>query len=422
MGVNACWAAARARARVACAILFVAASACVASAQVTQVSGKVVLKQADGSVVPVAGAQVDIYRTDIQQKFGARTDKQGRYIYVVPFVGTYTIAVSAPGASPTYREGLRLGQQPDQDFTLSPGDGSRLTPEQIRAGAAVAPPAESEADRRRRAELGRANAEVEERNKKILAANEIVQRTFGEGNAALAAAGGLTGEAKLRKYDEAVALYDEGLSADPLQPALLTNRSIAIRARGVERYSAVTAIKDDAAKTAWLEAARKDFRDAADSARKAVEMIKASPAPADEAGRARFEANRLAALSAYAESMRLFIAKVDSSQLDAVVAAYREYVALEPDPAKRSKARSDAAKLLFDLGDLRAVDEYRRIIADEPRNLDAHFYLGMALAASSDKATLKEAATYLQLFLSAAPPTHPRRGDAEAMLGYLKSQ
>ena len=42
-----------------------AVSAVAASAQSTQVNGKVTLKQADGTVVPVVGAQIDIYRTDI---------------------------------------------------------------------------------------------------------------------------------------------------------------------------------------------------------------------------------------------------------------------------------------------------------------------------------------------------------------------
>ena len=48
------------------AALLVAASAVAASAQSTQVNGKVTLKQADGTVVPVADAQIDIYRTDIK--------------------------------------------------------------------------------------------------------------------------------------------------------------------------------------------------------------------------------------------------------------------------------------------------------------------------------------------------------------------
>ncbi len=73
---------------VAAALALFALSAA-ASAQVTRVEGKVTLKQADGTVVPVPGAQVDIFRTDIKQQFQIKTDKKGVYTHAgIPFVGT----------------------------------------------------------------------------------------------------------------------------------------------------------------------------------------------------------------------------------------------------------------------------------------------------------------------------------------------
>src|SRR6185503_20933163 len=84
-------------------------SAAGAAAQVLQVSGKVTLKQADGTVVPIAGAVIDIYRTDMKQKFEVMTDRRGEYLRAgLPMMGTYTIAVSAAGARPDYRAGIRL--------------------------------------------------------------------------------------------------------------------------------------------------------------------------------------------------------------------------------------------------------------------------------------------------------------------------
>src|ERR1043165_2638226 len=120
------------------AALLLAACGIIASAQVTQISGKVTLKQADGSVVPLPGAQIDIYRTDIKWEDHIKTNKKGEYQHAgIPFVGTYTVIVSAPNAHPDYIRDVRLSQRPNNDFQLQPGDGSRPT---LAAGPAATPP------------------------------------------------------------------------------------------------------------------------------------------------------------------------------------------------------------------------------------------------------------------------------------------
>jgi hypothetical protein len=82
------------------AALLLATFAVAASAQVTA-TGKVTLKQADGTEVPVKDALVQIYRTDIKQSFKTKTDKKGEYVYAgMDYVGTFTILVSAPALSP----------------------------------------------------------------------------------------------------------------------------------------------------------------------------------------------------------------------------------------------------------------------------------------------------------------------------------
>ncbi|MCA1816036.1 MAG: carboxypeptidase regulatory-like domain-containing protein [Acidobacteria bacterium] len=429
MSVEARWHRLRASARIACACVFVAACALAASAQTGQLAGSVKLQSADGTQAPVAGASVAVYRTDIRQKFETRTDKSGRFMFAaLPFVGTYTVAVSAPGAEPAFRVGVRAGRDIAYDFVLTPGDGRQLTEEEVRAkgsspGAPAAAPAESEADRQRRAELERKTAEVEEQNKKIVADNETVQRAFDAGNAALTAASSLAGAARVAKYDEAVARYDEGLRARPDEPALLTNKSVALRARGAERYNAAVKLGgDDAAKEAGLEVAKKDFRAAADLASKAVEAINGTPVPRDAAGRAVWANLRYSALAARAEALRLAATRADQSRGEEAARAYLELAAAETDPAKRLAARLGAGRVLYEVGQWdRAAEELRKVLADDPSNVEANLYLGLALSGSTDKARMKEAAIYLQRFLDAAPPTHPMRADAKAMLEYLKA-
>ncbi|MCV4873056.1 carboxypeptidase-like regulatory domain-containing protein, partial [Escherichia coli] len=62
------------------------------------------MKKADGTVVPVQGALVEIFRTDIKSSGPAdKTDKKGVFNFAgLPLGATYVISVSAPGAAPQY--------------------------------------------------------------------------------------------------------------------------------------------------------------------------------------------------------------------------------------------------------------------------------------------------------------------------------
>src|SRR5918997_4133046 len=123
--------------RFGAAALLLTAMSVAASAQVVSASGKVTLRQADGTEVPGQNAVVKFYRTDIKQTFEAKTGKNGSYVHAgIPLVGTFTIAVSAPGARPTYIPDIPIGKKSDNNFVLEPGDGSALTLEQIKASMA----------------------------------------------------------------------------------------------------------------------------------------------------------------------------------------------------------------------------------------------------------------------------------------------
>jgi tetratricopeptide (TPR) repeat protein len=401
-------------ARVAMLLLL---SAIGAAAQIVQISGKVTLKQANGSVTPVAGAVIDIYRTDFKQKFQVTTDRRGEYLSAgLPMIGTYTIAVSAAGARPDYRAGIRVMRQPVNDFALLQGDGSRLTLEQIAAmgsapAAPTAPGGESAETRAARERLERENARIEEENRKITAANETVVRTFKAGNEAINAG----------RYDEAIAQYREGLAVRPDEPALLTNLSEALRRRGADRYNAAIRDRDDSRKVAGIDAAKKDWSGAAQLSRKALDILKGS-APADPAQQQNYAQNRRAALSAYAQAIRLVATKVDQTQTSSAWAAYQEYIAVETDPAKKSRLRGEALQMVFDAGSVDlAIAEARKILATQPNDLDANRVLGLALFASGDKKNFQEAADVLQRYVDLAPDTDPIKQSAKDSLDYLMS-
>jgi tetratricopeptide (TPR) repeat protein len=415
--------------------VLIASASLTTLAQVGELRGHVWMQQADGQKVPLADAQIDVFRTDMKAEYHTKTNKKGEFVFAgLPFVGTYTVAASHPTAAPNFVPNVKAGREIPCEITVTPGNGKRLTIEETKA--ATTPPAaggggssgatESAADKAKREELMKKNAEIEATNKKITEANEVIGRTFKAGNDALTA-GNLAAKEKksdeaIQKYTEAVSQYDQGLAADPDQPAILTNKAVALKARGVERYNSSVKATDDAAKTAGIQGAKEDFKAAAETAGKAATMLKAQTAPTEAAEVQRYNANKYAAFVTYAESMRLYVSKGDPTQADAGLAAYKDYIALETDPAKKAKAQIDMAQMLLDAGAAdKALAEFKSILATSPDNPEANLGAGLAVYATGDKAKFQEAANFLQHFVEVAPDTNPMKDDAKAILTELKN-
>jgi tetratricopeptide (TPR) repeat protein len=401
---------------VALAVLF-ASTAVLTAAQNGQLRGHVVMKQADGTTVPAAGAQIDVFRTDIAGKYETKTDKKGEFVFAgLPYIGTYIVAASQPGASPDWISNVKSGREADYTLTLTPGDGTRLTLEQMKAamsqrGASGAPQLTAE-EKAKQAEMERQRATALAENEKAKNANEIIGRTFKAGNAALIA----------KNYDEAIKQYQEGLAADSDQPALLTNEGLAFKARGIAKYNTSVSASDDAEKTAGLEAARSDFKAAAVASAKAVTLIKAQKVPTEASELERYNGNKLSSFSNHADIMRLLVTKVDSTQTDAALAAFKDYIAVEPDPVKKAKAQIDAPQMLLDAGAVdKAYAEFHAILETQPDNADANLGAGLSLFASGDKTKYQDAANYLQHYVDVAPDTHKFKADAKAILAELKN-
>ncbi|HEV7744209.1 MAG TPA: tetratricopeptide repeat protein [Pyrinomonadaceae bacterium] len=411
-------------------VTLVALASIAASAQVGELRGHVTLKQADGTVVPAAGAQIDVFRVDMTGKYEIKTNKKGEFVFAGMFyAGEYVIAASMPGAQPSYLPGVKAGRDVDYPLELvMPGDGKRLTMEEARALATNKTPStgggggakESADDKAKRAELLKKNEEIAASNEKAKNSNEIVGRMFKAGNDAL----------KAKNYDEAIARFDEGLQADPEHPgapALLTNKTMALNARAVDRYNLAVKATDDAEKNTGMEAAKKDWTAASQSGAKAVALLKAMPTPTDPAEANSAKVNLYFALVARAEATRFFVVKVDQSQVDQGIAAYDEYMAAETDPVKKLKGEHDLAQMLFDSNSFdRALVAYQKILESNPDDLNALLRSGQALfnigAINTDKAKYQEAANYLAKFVEKAPDTDPLKADAKAILDALKDQ
>ncbi len=399
----------------------------IASAQVGELRGRVIMTQADGTEAPASDADIDVFRTDVSGKYNTKTNKKGEFVFAgLPYVGTYTVAASHPSARPNWLPNVKVGRGNEYEIKLSPGDGKRLTFDEIKAagkqsaGPAASsgtPKGDSAGEKAAREELIRKNAEIEVKNKKIEESNTIVARTFTAGNAALVA----------KNYDEAIKQYDEGIAADPAQPALLTQKSAALKGRGVDRYNAAITSQDEAAKGPAIEAAKGDFRASAEAIKQAIDVLNAQTVPTDPQEQARFNANKIAALSTRAEAMRLFVTKVDQSQVEAGQKAYEDYLAVETDAARKATAQRGLAQMLFDASSFdKSLAEYQKILATNPDDTDALVKSGMLLfnigAVNDDKTKYQEAANFLQQFVDKAADTDKLKGDAKAILEELKNQ
>jgi len=413
---------------VAVVLLF---SAILVSAQTEPMRGSVKLVGADGKSTPVVGAQIDVYRTDMKADYHVKSDKKGDWVFAgLPFVGTYTVSVSAPGASPMARGGVKARNDQPVEIVLSPGDGKKFTEaEAVAAGKGGNAPAaggagDSAADKAAAEAAAKKNAEIMKANEKIENSNKVVGDAFKNGNAALLA----------KNYDEAIKQYDTGLAADPEHPgapSLLTNKSVALRTRAVDKYNAAIVSKDDAAKTAGIAAAKEDFSAAAEAANKAVELVKKQPAGTDAAEQKQHETNKYFALAARAEAMRLFAMKVDQTKGAEAATAFGEYEAVETDPAKKTKAEKDYAELLFQTsgdqaGYEKSIAEFQKILEKNPDDTDALLRVGQALfnvgaLNNNDKAKYQEASNYLQRFVDKAPEGQLKT-EAKELIATMKQQ
>jgi tetratricopeptide (TPR) repeat protein len=404
------------------ASIFLVALAAIAFAQTAPVRGRVEMNDADGKKVPVVGASIEVFRTDIKGKFpSAKTDKKGIFSFAgLPLGATFVISMSGTGVSPEIYPNVKAGRE-DILIAAKAGDGKKLTEEEVReavskptASTQGGPPPTSAEEKKKQEEYDKKLKEVQGKNAKIGETNELIRRVLKEGNDALNAT----------NYDLAIAKYQEGITADsthPGAPVLMTNKSVALRIRGVARFN--TAIKTSSP----FDDAKEDFTASKDAAKAAIDLLNSQTAPTEASELANFNAYKYNAASAYAEAMRLYVVKADQSKVADLALAFSSYFPLETDPIKKAKAQVNFAQSLMDAGAFeQAATEFEKALETAPDNVDALSGAGLCLVnigyISNEKTKFQAGANYLAKFVELAPDTNKYKADAKGLLDTLKKE
>lgn len=401
-------------------------------AQNAPVTGTVEMLKEDGTRVPVEGALVEVFRTDIKASSPpAKTNKRGEFNFAGLQLGwTFILSVSAPGASPNYMPNVKAGQE-RLLITVTPGDGTKMTEAEVRAQAAkprsTATTQEAaqntEEMKKAKAEYDAKVKEVEDKNKKAQATNELVSAALKAGNEAFTA----------KNMDLAITKYTEGIAADPnfvgSAPIFYNNRGIALKTRAVDNYNvAIKAGSDVTAKIEGFNKAKKDFADAVEGYVNSWNVLKNAPA-ADITDKASFDSNRMGTLRGAVEVFQMAVRteQVDPAVIEAAKLLIPEYQANEPDAAKKAAASLALADLYRVVGDSdNAITAYKAILDSSPDNVDALLGAGLSLVnigyINNDKTKLQEGSNLLQKFVGLAPDTNKFKADAVALIDTLKKE
>ena len=379
--------------------LLISLAAITATAQVGRIEGDV-LKV--GSSEPVIGAEVQIVRMDIKGSYNVKTDKKGHFLHAgVPYVGTYTLIVSAEGCAPYFMTGIR----PTGDLMkveLQNGDGRKLTIDEVKAiqksGPATGP--QQAQKQLSAAEIKKQQEEYEKKRQEVekqKADFESMKKYFEQGQQLAAN----------KDYNGAITAYGEASRLDPEQEAVWANLGLALYNRGVTNVN--ESLKDPSKR----DVAKQDFTDATNAVGKALALVE--PKIADPSKAPASKKSKVQYLKMRADANFLLATRLGTPEAgEAAIKDYREAAGLTEIPAEKAKFDLKVAETLYQSSKLdEAVTAYQAILTTDPNNIEALYWLGLAF---TGLARFQDAANTLQTFVDKAPPEDARVNEAKMVI------
>jgi tetratricopeptide (TPR) repeat protein len=394
--------------------VFLAALSISAFAQTGPIEGTVKVKAEDGTLKPVAGALIDIYRTDIKGHWEVKTDKAGHYIRLgMPLVGSYIVVASGPGIQPTWVNGVKITQSPVVDVVANPGDGARLTFEQVMAGinqaksgppAAATQPAVSAADK---AKMEAAAKDYESKKKE----RDELQGQLNEAIKHFNQAGELK---QANNLQGALSEYKLATNVDPSKDKAFVEVAHKANASLAETHYLIGADIFNQNRKAVPEA-KPHFEEGVKAIKKAISIAANDPNP-------NINNDLIVYYNILSKNYKLLVQFYQVTDgLEEVMQLLDKAEALDP---------SNKTKWLITKGELyrlsykndEAVAAFKKVLEADANNADAFYGLGLTLVSSGEKEKLQEAANYLADFVAKAPANDPRVSEVKDSLQALKNE
>jgi tetratricopeptide (TPR) repeat protein len=387
-----------------------------AFAQTGTIEGTVKVKNADGTMKPVEGAKIDIYRTDIKSKYDVKTDKSGRYVRLgMPLQGTFLVVVSGPGLQWSFQNNVRIAQNPVVDFLLNPGDGTVPPLDQIQAAiggqkgtTATAQPTgqPSAADKEKEK---KAQEEYDKKVKEAESVNSTYKASVDHYNTGV----GLMGQSN---YTGALSEFEAASSnIDPANMAKYPDfKRITYKAKA-NIAEASYQIGVDKFNKKMKPEAKTDFEKAVAASAQAIEM--ASTDTADP----NLNNDLIVYYGIYAKNVMLLLQFYGATdKLEPAVAMFDKAAAL--DATNKNKWGVWKADAYRHIGESeKATAAYKAVLAVDPSNIESLYGLGLTLIASQERNVIQEGANALGDFVAKAPPTDRRVTEVKEALEAVKN-